>query len=454
VAPACEPLRRALARLDLRPPSLPIVANLTGDLYPMGPGAAVEMLDILAEHVASPVQFVKGLHTLYDAGVRAFVEVGPKWALRGFAADVLGGHPDVLTLFTNHPKVGDVVSFNQALCGLYAAGLGAGSRAATPVEPAVAPGIEMLPPDAGALKDRGPMIGTALRTGVRDVLTVETSLDPAEQGFLRDHAMDGTPLLPGVMGIEGFAELARLPLPGWSVVAVEDVRFDAPFKFYRGEPRTLTLTATYGRQGGDVVAECRLLGTRRLVTRPEPQVTTHFSGRVRLSRTPVREGGVTPAPTSREPVIPAADIYRVLFHGPAYRVLAREQVEGRRAVGLMASGLPDNHTPASLPTIMSPRLIELCFQTAGIWELATMGRFALPRRVESVSAPPSSPNGAAGSLSAVATVRDDGAFDAVVVDEAGNVFLRLVGYHSVELPGAGGEEARRLLRGISTVEST
>ncbi len=155
VAPACGPLRRALTRLDLRPPAVPIVANLTGDLYPMGPSAVPEMLDILAQHVASPVQFVRGLRTLYDAGVRAFVEVGPKWALRGFVADVLGEHPDVRALFTNHPKLGDVVSFNQALCGLYAAGLGAGAAAATPVEPArasAAAARSTIPPAGGGLQ--------------------------------------------------------------------------------------------------------------------------------------------------------------------------------------------------------------------------------------------------------------------------------------------------------------
>ena len=31
----------------------------------MGPGVQDRMLDILARQVASPVQFVKGLHTLY-----------------------------------------------------------------------------------------------------------------------------------------------------------------------------------------------------------------------------------------------------------------------------------------------------------------------------------------------------------------------------------------------------
>ena len=39
---------------------------------------------------------------------------------------------------------------------------------------------------------------------------VETTLDPAAQPFLHDHRIDGTPVLPGVMGIEAFAEVAAL----------------------------------------------------------------------------------------------------------------------------------------------------------------------------------------------------------------------------------------------------
>ena len=129
VAPASEPLRAALSRLRLESPRVPIVANVTGEFYPTGPNVVPQMLDMLAKQVASPVQFVKGLRTLYDAGARVFVEVGPKKALQGFAEDVLGPKGDVVSLFTNHPKTGDIASFNQALCGLYAAGLGRGAAA-------------------------------------------------------------------------------------------------------------------------------------------------------------------------------------------------------------------------------------------------------------------------------------------------------------------------------------
>ena len=127
VAPASEPLRRVLERLHVEPPRVPVVANVTGDFYPMDPGARPRILDVLGQQVASPVQFVKGLETLRAAGVTLFVEVGPKKALQGFVDDVLGDDAAVASLFTNHPKLSDTVAFNQALCGLYAAGLGAGA---------------------------------------------------------------------------------------------------------------------------------------------------------------------------------------------------------------------------------------------------------------------------------------------------------------------------------------
>ena len=125
VAPASAPLMKELARLGVESPRIPIVANVNGEFYPMGPNVAAEMIEILGQQIASPVQFVKGLETLYDAGARIFVEVGPKSALARFADDVLGGKPDTLSLFTNHPKIGDLPAFNAALTGLYASGHGA-----------------------------------------------------------------------------------------------------------------------------------------------------------------------------------------------------------------------------------------------------------------------------------------------------------------------------------------
>ncbi|HME71559.1 MAG TPA: beta-ketoacyl synthase N-terminal-like domain-containing protein, partial [Myxococcota bacterium] len=144
VAPASVPLRETLASLRLTPPRLPIVSNVTGTFYPTEADAVPEMLELLSRQVASPVQFVKGLETLYSEGARLFVEVGPKKALHGFAEDVLGGRAGVHALFTNHPKQGDEVSFQQALAGIYASGHGlAAHEAKDAAAPHSAPEVEM-----------------------------------------------------------------------------------------------------------------------------------------------------------------------------------------------------------------------------------------------------------------------------------------------------------------------
>ena len=138
VAPASESLAKVLAGMNLQPPAIPIISNVTGAFYPMGPGVVPEMIDLLGKQVASPVQFIKGLNTLYENGARIFVEVGPKRVLYGFTEDVLGERPGVIPLFTNHPRIGEIASVNLALCGLYAAGLGVGEpRAAAASQAAV-----------------------------------------------------------------------------------------------------------------------------------------------------------------------------------------------------------------------------------------------------------------------------------------------------------------------------
>ncbi|MGE5346353.1 MAG: beta-ketoacyl synthase N-terminal-like domain-containing protein, partial [Acidithiobacillales bacterium] len=119
VAPASGPLRKVLDRLRVSRPQRKLVANVTGELYPETPDGIKE---ILQRQIASPVQWVKGLETLWAEGARTFVEVGPKRALKGFVDDVLEGRPGLVSLFTNAPKPGDVPAFNHALCGLWAAG--------------------------------------------------------------------------------------------------------------------------------------------------------------------------------------------------------------------------------------------------------------------------------------------------------------------------------------------
>ncbi len=299
----------------------------------------------------------------------------------------------------------------------------------------------------------GPMVGKVASMCLYDGYSIETTLDPPAQPFLQDHQIDGTPVLPGVMGIEAFAEAALCLLPGWQVEAIEDISFSAPFKFYRSEPRLIRIETGIHPQGERLVADCRLIGYRSLPNLKEPQTTTHFTARVRLAKqsveTPTARAFVTPVGSCVE----AADIYRLYFHGPAYQVLEKAWWDGKHVTGLLAKGLPPNHHPSDLETVVAPRLIELCFQTAGIWELGIQGRMGLPQRVRQASEF-RTPNVADGRLYAVVTPDEvRGSFDAEVLDEKGNCYLRLSSYQTVALSDAVDRENLKSLQAIMSGEA-
>jgi hypothetical protein len=200
-----------------------------------------------------------------------------------------------------------------------------------------------------------------------------------------------------------------------------------------------------------MVVDCRLVGHRTLPGQDTPQATTHFTGRVRMRTEPPTEERVEPPaldPGGAASAGPEA-IYGVYFHGPAYQVLAEAWKGSAGPVGRLATGLPPNHEPADASLVTHPRLLELCFQTAGTWELGRSGRMALPThldRVELVGAP----TDGAELVAVVRTHQVDGddtaAFDADVVDATGVVVLRMRGYRTIELPAGPGDELLEPLR--------
>jgi hypothetical protein len=306
---------------------------------------------------------------------------------------------------------------------------------------------------SGTRPPKEPMIGTIACMGVYKGLSIETTLDPKTQPFLYDHQINGTPVLPGVMGIEAFAEAALLLLPGWHIRAVEDVKFDAPFKFYRHDARTITVEAKVHPKGKEIIAECRLIGSRTLPNHSEPQITTHFTGRVRLANS--ASTMTATAPTIPGPVAPgieAADIYRLYFHGPAYQVLERAWWDGERMVGLLAKHLPNNHVPAESTVTVMPRLIELCFQTAGLWEIGARNRMGLPHQLDCLSTL-NVPEPVDGRLYAVVTPDAvTGSFDADVVDASGQRFVHLGGYRTVAAAGLNNPELVKALQAMLFLE--
>jgi acyl transferase domain-containing protein/acyl-CoA synthetase (AMP-forming)/AMP-acid ligase II len=88
-SPLMEPMlidfARVAGRIDYTSPQIDMVSNLTGELI----SDAIATPEYWCRHIRQPVQFMRGMETLREAGCNTFVEIGPKPVLLGMGARCL-----------------------------------------------------------------------------------------------------------------------------------------------------------------------------------------------------------------------------------------------------------------------------------------------------------------------------------------------------------------------------
>lgn len=77
-------LAKALESVELREPSIPLIANATADFYTKDRAA-----ELIAKQVSSPVRFTQMAEKLGQAGVSAFIEAGPGKTLSGLVRRII-----------------------------------------------------------------------------------------------------------------------------------------------------------------------------------------------------------------------------------------------------------------------------------------------------------------------------------------------------------------------------
>ena len=79
MAPAVEPLARALSRESIGQPYRPLFSTVTGSRVT----ADVDLRELMLEQVTSPVRFIEAITSAEEQGIDLWIEVGPGRVLRG-----------------------------------------------------------------------------------------------------------------------------------------------------------------------------------------------------------------------------------------------------------------------------------------------------------------------------------------------------------------------------------
>ncbi len=120
MAKARETFRRAIDDITITPGSIPILTNRTADAYPDDADA---VRDMLADQLVGPVDFIRIVENLRQAGVESFIEVGPKTVLSGLLRSILGdGSHHVQPVDASAGRGSGVLDLARVLAGLAAMG--------------------------------------------------------------------------------------------------------------------------------------------------------------------------------------------------------------------------------------------------------------------------------------------------------------------------------------------
>ena len=119
VAGAGQAFAVFLEGIEFRAPSCKVYSNVSGAAHDSDPGTVRRAL---ADQLSRPVRFVEMIESMYEAGARTFIEVGPASVTSGLVAGILGKRPHSAISLDRKGKNG-LDSFMSALAALSAAGL-------------------------------------------------------------------------------------------------------------------------------------------------------------------------------------------------------------------------------------------------------------------------------------------------------------------------------------------
>ncbi|WP_210945451.1 type I polyketide synthase, partial [Streptomyces sp. MK37H] len=422
-----EAFREVAEGLSYEAPRIPIVSNLTGGVVS---AEEITTADFWVRHVREAVRFLDGVRTLEARGVTTYVELGPDGVLTAMAQDCLA-EPDAAELLPALRKGRpEAEAVTGALARLYVRGpapdweaffAGTGARKVALPTYAFQRGRYWVDAQlsldevasAGLGSADHPLLGAAVELPDADAYVFSGRLSLASHGWLADHTVADTAVLPG----SAFVELAVRAGDHVGCALLEELTLDEPLVLpERGGVR---LRVSVGEPDDAGRRPLAVYGRDERSEADRPW-TRHAAG-VAASEAPA---GGTPAGGGAEPlsVWPPADAEPVdtdelyasmaragLLHGPAFQSLRRVWRRGEEVFAEVR--IAEERQPEAARFALHPALLDGALQPLALGA----GGAAVARSWRGVSLYAVG----AEALRVRLALTEDGAVSMVAADESG-----------------------------------
>ncbi|MDC0708175.1 amino acid adenylation domain-containing protein [Stigmatella sp. ncwal1] len=254
--------RAVASTIAYAPPSIPMISGMTGE--PVTDG--ITSADYWCSQLRNPVRFEQGMASLYREGARVFVEIGPKATLLGMGARCLP-EGECTWLPSLRLDDGGWQQMLESLSVLFVRGarvdwaaLDAGYRRRK-VEVPTSPfqrqrfweegaGLQR-PQGTSTVLEEHPLLGNRVQLAVLGTGEVlfEAKLGPAAPGFLGQHRVFGTPMLPATAYVE-MALAAGARLLGTNELSLTNLSILGAMTFPQDAERKIQCAVSREGEGG------------------------------------------------------------------------------------------------------------------------------------------------------------------------------------------------------------
>ncbi len=342
-------------RIRYEAPSLPLISNLTGALMATAPDKCY-----WRRHLREAVQFRDGMHVLVELGCRSFLEIGPHPVLLPMAKGCLAARDSSAAWVASlNRQKQDAELISDMLTTLYLAGHNINwaavhadaswRRIPLPTYPFqrqrhwLEDNTVHSQRAKKAIERLHPLVGTRVNSTSEEVC-YETRYGVQHAGFLSDHKVAGTVVLPTAAELEVATVAGRMHF-GSPRVRFENAMHHQAMSFVNGEDRTVRVIVTPQKSDR---AGFKLVSAD---VRESKRWHTHMTGTLRKSEAPTASAFSTEKVRARcLQTVSAADFYERLDklgleYGPSFRGVRELYLGQREALAKvqMADGLTNTN---------------------------------------------------------------------------------------------------------------
>ena len=254
--------------------------------------------------------------------------------------------------------------------------------------------------------------------------------------FLKDHSINGTPYVPGVMGIESFVEAAKVL--GQNIKGFQDVHFSLPIKLLRLRDQEVMIRAKNEQGLVSFALESDFISSRGVkmgATRKhfDAKALTHYESNWQTVRDTIDFDNLIKSTSNYK--FTQEEIYQGMFHGPSFKVLdGIIQADGEQVLSVYQKPSASLFDDGDKNLLANPLLIEAAFQTCGYRDILVENKITLPDYIGTIAL--NLTDKPKDNLFVLAkytgkNIEGKSIFNAFVFDETGKLFVELSEYQMI-----------------------